>query len=175
MMKPVYVIIIAIIALSAGFFGGMKYNQSKVTANRMNIFRQFDQEINGQNNIRRQVNNRPVAGEIINIDGNSFTVKMSDEQSKIVLLKDTTQINQATKVSITDLKQGSQVVVFGSENSDGSVTAQNIQLNQANSLIILVNGKHIILGNNFISVGLPLKRGKISHSGWGNHQPCRVD
>ncbi|OGG08187.1 hypothetical protein A3D05_05625 [Candidatus Gottesmanbacteria bacterium RIFCSPHIGHO2_02_FULL_40_24] len=128
-MKPVYVIIIAIIALSAGFFGGMKYNQSKVTANRMNIFRQFDQEINGQNNIRRQVNNRPVAGEIINIDGNSFTVKMSDEQSKIVLLKDTTQINQATKVSITDLKQGSQVVVFGSENSDGSVTAQNIQLN----------------------------------------------
>jgi|SRR3989338_3768718 len=127
-MKPIYVVIIVLAVGAAGFFGGMKYQQSKIGAFRMNTFRQFGQDTNGQNAARRYTG-RPVSGEIINIDDNSVTVKMPDGQSKIVLFSDTTQINQATQATKADLKQGSQVAVFGSENSDGSVTAQNIQLN----------------------------------------------
>jgi len=38
-------------------------------------------------------------------------------------------VNKAEKARKTDLKKGDQAAIFGSENSDGSVTAQNIQLN----------------------------------------------
>ena len=65
----------------------------------------------------------------MSMDGNSITVKLQDGQSKIIILSDTTEINQASKAAKTDLSAGKQVAVFGTENSDGSVTAQNIQLN----------------------------------------------
>lgn len=71
---------------------------------------------------------RPVAGEIISQDDKSITVKLADGSSKIVLVADTTSINKADKATKTDLMIGKQVAVFGSENSDGSVTASSIQL-----------------------------------------------
>ena len=45
------------------------------------------------------------------------------------ILSEKTEINKAEKTSKENLKTGQQVAVFGTENSDGSVTAQNIQLN----------------------------------------------
>ena len=39
-------------------------------------------------------------------------------------------INKASTGSKKDLKTGIRVVVFGIENSDGSITAQNISLGQ---------------------------------------------
>ena len=72
---------------------------------------------------------RPVSGEILSVDANSLTVKLPDGSSKIVTFSDTTQINKADKATAADLKTGVTVAVFGTTNSDGSVTAQNIQLN----------------------------------------------
>ena len=127
-MKPIYILIIAVVIGLLGFFSGLKYSQSKIAANRQNLFRQMREGTNGQN-MGRRFSGRPVSGEIVSYDENSITVKMPDGQSKIVLLNDTTQINQATAASQANLQKGVQVAVFGSENSDGSMTAQNIQLN----------------------------------------------
>lgn len=49
--------------------------------------------------------------------------------SKIVVLSDKTLINKAEQATKSDLKTGEKVAVFGSSNSNGSVTAQSIQLN----------------------------------------------
>lgn len=65
----------------------------------------------------------------ISSDDKSITVKLQDGSSKIVLLTDTTSISKSTEGSKSDLKTGEKVAVFGTENSDGSVTAQNVQLN----------------------------------------------
>ena len=59
----------------------------------------------------------------------SVTVKLMDGTSKIVLFSDKTEINKAQQAQTADLKVGEKVMVMGQENSDGSVTAQNIQLN----------------------------------------------
>jgi len=72
---------------------------------------------------------QPVNGEIISSDDKSITVKLTDGGSKIVILSDNTEINQAANATKDDLKAGEKVAVFGQENSDGSVTAQSIQLN----------------------------------------------
>ena len=74
---------------------------------------------------------RPVAGQIISKDDKSITVKMQDGSSKIVILSDTTQISKADKIDATSLVVGATVRVFGTTNADGSVMAQDIQLNSA--------------------------------------------
>lgn len=71
---------------------------------------------------------RPVAGQIISKDDKSITVKLQDGSSKIVMLSATTQINKAEKVDAVSLVVGGTVRVLGSVNTDGSVTAQDIQL-----------------------------------------------
>ena len=71
---------------------------------------------------------RPVSGEIIGSDDKSVTVKLQDGSSKIVLLSDSAQINKASVGAKEDLKTGENIVVFGTTNSDGSVTAQSIQI-----------------------------------------------
>lgn len=120
------VIAVAIIGLAVGFFGGMKYQQikvSQVTAqNRTEGF-------NGQRGNRMGQGIRPVNGEIISQDDKSITVKLPDGSSRIVLLSGSTQINKAEKTTKDDLKIGERVAAFGSENPDGSITAQSIQLN----------------------------------------------
>jgi len=130
-------ILIAIIVGAIGFFAGTKYQQSKTASG---FTRQFGQFGNGQQRIimggsggRTQGNGRmgagQVLGEILNQDDKSITVKLQDGSTKIVFLSDTTNINKATTGSKSDLKVGVRVGVFGTENADGTVTAQNIQLN----------------------------------------------
>jgi len=71
---------------------------------------------------------RPVAGEIIEKDEKSITIKLQDGSSKIVMLPGNTEIRKVTAGSRNDLKQGERVFVVGKENSDGSVTASIVQI-----------------------------------------------
>jgi len=126
-MKNTAIITVLLLIIVGGgaFFGGMKYQQSK----RPSSTRQFGnvQGTKGSQGSRQDF--RPVNGEIIGSDDKSITVKLQDGSSKIVLLSDKTEINKAATATKEDLKTGEKVAVFGTENSDGSVTAQNIQLN----------------------------------------------
>lgn len=108
-------------AAGLGFFGGMKYQFSKTAQSTDNAGRGVGRF--GKGGIR------PTIGEIISADDKSITVKMADGTSKIVLISDKTQINKANKATKEDLKSGVGVAVFGTDNSDGSVTSSNIQLN----------------------------------------------
>lgn len=140
--NPVTILIIAIlVSLGIGFYGGTRYQSTKKTA----FVNQFNRQgRNGQDNqatsgARQQFGSgqmmqgrggmRPIAGEIINADTKSITIKQPDGSNKIVLLSTATQINKAQTAQVVDLKIGERVSVFGIANSDGSYTAQNIQLN----------------------------------------------
>ncbi len=73
--------------------------------------------------------NRPISGTILSVSDNSITVQQPDGSSRIVILSDQTSINEATKVDRSQLTKDAEVAVFGSLNSDGSLTAQSIELN----------------------------------------------
>lgn len=133
-MKKEYIItILLVIIVGAGaFFAGMKYQQGK----RTNMFRQFDgnaaqqgQRGTGTGNNSR-MGFRPINGEIISADNQSITVKLTDNSSKIVILNEKTVLNKASQATASDLKVGEKVMVVGTDNSDGSVTAQSVQMGE---------------------------------------------
>lgn len=121
--------VILVIVAAGSFFAGTKYQQSQrgsfnFTQNGGTRGRFGTGNITGGNN-----NSRAIRGEILNTDDSSITVKLADGSSKIVLYSDKSTINKAQVGTKADLKAGEQVMVFGTNNSDGSVTAQNIQIN----------------------------------------------
>lgn len=135
----IYLVVITIIAVVGGFFGGFKYRDYQLQQNRQFFTGQFSGGMQGRFN--RQGNSgmmsgpngrngfRPINGEIIKQEGQSVTVKMADSSSKIIILNEKTVYNRTQSAQKTDLKVGETIGVFGTENTDGSITAQNIQIN----------------------------------------------
>jgi len=120
-------IVVAIFFSGVGFFGGMRYQQSKNPR-----FQGRFLSPSGNPNFRgvQDVQNfRPINGEIISVDDKSITVKLFDGSSKIVLLSDNTTISKSESAAKEDLKVGEKISAFGSQSQDGSITASTIQLN----------------------------------------------
>jgi len=131
-MKPIVVLIIAVGVGALAFFGGVQYQLSKQSSGRSSFAAgQFGTGRTGTGaaGARRTGNGQPVSGEILSMDSSSITVKLADESSRIVLLTDKTIFNKTATVDKSELKVGDKVGVFGTTNTDGSVSAQNIQLN----------------------------------------------
>ena len=146
-MKKIIIWIILVIVVSAGsFYGGMKYGQSKNSARnfsaqalqnlspaeRQQMFQQFRSNGNLQGGRRNGTGNQNggafLNGEIISKDDKSVTIKLSDGGSKIVFFSATTSIGKIAEGTTADLEVGKEITINGSANSDGSVTAQSIQI-----------------------------------------------
>jgi len=148
-MNKIIPVVIAVVVVVGGgaFFGGMKYAESKGPRG---AFAQADfQNLQNLSPEERQQRiqqlganagefrggsggNRSgggfTAGEIISKDDKSVTVKLQDGGSKIIFLSDSTEITKSAKGTLGDLEVGENVSINGTANSDGSVTAQSIQL-----------------------------------------------
>ena len=123
-------VLVAVVAAGAGFFGGTKYTESKRTALRGQFGNgQVRGQFTGRSLPAGRQGFRPVAGEVLSVDDKSMTVKLSDGSSKIVIMSQTTTFAKSDAGSLSDVKVGDKVGVFGTDNSDGSVTAQSVQLN----------------------------------------------
>ena len=127
-----------VVAGTLGFFGGMKYAQSK-TGTPNGVYTQGSgqrQQQSGQNSIRRMgagQNGGFLSGEVLSKDDKSLTIKMRDNSTKIVILSASTSVGKATAGTLADLQTGQQVTVAGTANPDGSVIAQQIQIRPENA------------------------------------------
>lgn len=126
-------VVLIFLAAVGGFFGGMYFQKNK-TNNRFGMYTNgnimgqgFRQGFRG--GMMGQNGGSIVRGQILSVDNNNITVKLPDGSSKVVVLGNSTTFVQSTKASQGDIKQGDTVMVFGTTNSDGSITAQNVQLN----------------------------------------------
>lgn len=126
--NTIILMVILMLVVGAGSFGvGYKVAQAKTAISgftRNGAPRTGNQS--GQNNMMR---NRQTIGEIISLDDKSMTVKMTDGSSRIVLLSSTMTVTQLADAKVADLKIGSKVAVFGTNNTDGSQTATSVELN----------------------------------------------
>lgn len=69
-----------------------------------------------------------VTGSIISASSNSITVKSADGSTKIVLFGASTTISKFTSATQSDLTSGQNVLVTGTSNTDGTVTATRIEV-----------------------------------------------
>ena len=71
-----------------------------------------------------------ISGQIISVAGNNMTVGLTNGNSEVVFYSSSTQVMKPTIVPVSDLTAGTRVMIGGTSNTDGSLTAQSIQIQQ---------------------------------------------
>ncbi|MCX6719749.1 MAG: DUF5666 domain-containing protein [Candidatus Staskawiczbacteria bacterium] len=129
MNKKTLIILAVVVILVVGggaFYGGMVYGKNNPAPRQgaqLNNRARFGANGGGGNFI---------SGDIISKDATSITLKLPNSGgSKIIFYSGTTQIGKFTSGTADDLATGTSISVTGTTNSDGSITAQNIQIRPA--------------------------------------------
>ncbi len=131
------IIVTFVIAGGGGFFGGMKYGQSSSPAGKAGQYG-FPGGLGMRTNApgstagaRLRGGSGFVNGDIISKDDKSVTVKNRAGGSQIIFFAPSTAIGKTTSGSAADLTVGENIMVNGTANPDGTVTATNIQIRPA--------------------------------------------
>lgn len=128
-------VIFCLLGVGVGFLGGYQYRNYILGKQRTGFAvggtngQRFVTNRSGNMNTASGFRGGAVVGSVLSIDASSMTVKLQDGSSKIVILGGSTGYSNTTAAASTDIKVGNEVAVFGSPNSDGSVTATNVQIN----------------------------------------------
>lgn len=133
-MKNNYLItvILVVVFAAAGFYGGTIYQRNQASVNigangfGGGVGGRFS---GGTGGAGRRAGGGQTVGIVLTQDASSMTVKLADDSSKIVLFTSSTIFDKSAPATVADLKVGDRVAVFGATNSDGSVSAVNVQLN----------------------------------------------
>jgi hypothetical protein len=125
-------IVLALVIVGGGaFYGGMQYDKSQQPARPTrsgNFGGAAGQGLGGRGG---QNGGGFTTGQVVSKDDKSVTVQMRDGSSKVVFFSTSTTIGKMSSGSPSDLTVGSNVMVTGSTNADGSVAANSIQLRPA--------------------------------------------
>jgi hypothetical protein len=131
MNKKIHIISMAILIVIIGggtFYGGMIFGKNQKPNFQANGIGNFQGQRTGLTGQNRQVGAGFINGDVVLKDNTSITVKSKDGSSKIVFYSDTTEFSKFAQGSINDVKTGDSVMINGKTNSDGSITAQTIQI-----------------------------------------------
>ena len=124
-LKIIIAIIVLIIVAGGAFYCGTLYTKSQRPA--------FNGNFQGMRQNRTNADGASfISGNIISKDSSSITLQLPNSSgSKIIFYSDATPINKFASGSAADLSAGINVSVTGTANSDGSITAQSIQIRPA--------------------------------------------
>ena len=142
MKKNSVVIVVAVFVAIAAFFGGMQYGKAQVSQRGAGTF--AGQGQGGRAGVGMGANRAGggfTNGVVLSMDDKSVTLKLPTGGSKIILLSDTTQVVKSVDGTKADIKTGVNLAVTGTANTDGSVTAQNIQIRPAPITPVITPGQ----------------------------------
>ncbi len=139
----IWAIVIALVAGGAGFFSGMaagKANALKTANGGLgagsfggNFARTGGAGAGGRYFLKGGAmhlgsSGSFAAGQILSASANNIVIKMPNGSTKIILLSSATKINKSVAGSASDLSQGESVVISGTANQDGSISADAVDI-----------------------------------------------
>jgi len=128
--KYIGIIVLVLIVAGGSFYGGMAYaNGQRATARAGFTAGAGGRFAGGAGGTR--TGGGATIGSIIAKDSTSITVKSASGSTTIVLLGTTTQVMKTAAGSLDDLSVGTNVLVTGTANSDGSVSATTVSIRPA--------------------------------------------
>ena len=122
------VVAVAVI-VGVSFLGGVQYGKSQIPTGARGGAGQYSGV--ATRGARGGMNGGLISGSVVSSDAQSITVSIPAGGSKIIYLSDSTQIMKSTEGGKTDLQTGTNIIVTGTANPDGSVIAQSIQIRPA--------------------------------------------
>jgi|SRR6185369_10444586 len=126
--NSIKIIVLSLVIAGLAFYGGIKYASAKSPVGNRAFTTQF---MGVRGGVRGgMMNGGFTGGEILSKDANGITLKLQAGGSKIVFFSASTTVMKTTIGTNDDLLVGGQVTVTGKENSDGSITAQSVQVRQ---------------------------------------------
>jgi len=126
----VITILLAIIVGGISFFAGVLYQKShSQMGNQGYLMETTARSGRGQTMFGSRGRGNATLGKVISQDATSLTVQLADGSTKIILVSGSTVFAKNDPAISSDIKIGDRIMVFGSVNSDGSLTAQNVQIN----------------------------------------------
>jgi hypothetical protein len=125
-------VIVALVVVGGGaFYGGMSYAGSQTPA-KSNTFAAGAGGFAGRTGARGAAGGGFTAGTIVASSNGSISIQQQNGSStEIVLVGPSTQILKTVAGSASDLSVGTTVTITGTGNSDGSMTANSIQIRPA--------------------------------------------
>lgn len=69
-----------------------------------------------------------VAGTVVSMSSDNMTIQLANGNTQIVFYSSSTAVIKPEPASVSDLTTGTMVMIGGTENSDGSLTAASIQV-----------------------------------------------
>ncbi len=141
--KVIMSVVVCVVIAVLSFLGGMSYGKGKnnTISTRQGSYSQngFNQGgyLKGAQGMRSGRSGGMMngggftSGEIISKDDKSMTIKLRDGGSKIVLFGASAKVEKTVDGSIADVSVGKSVMVTGTTNSDGSISATSIQMRPA--------------------------------------------
>lgn len=149
-MKKIWIIagvILVVAAIAAGsFYGGVIYQENKASQVQEQFFNarggqpptggfgmQMDGEFQGSGNGPAVFSGRGMVGQIKAVNGDALLVT-TDTGVITVHLMDTTIIQKLQDVSADELSEGTSVSIMGQPQDDGSISAEQIQIVDAEAL-----------------------------------------
>jgi hypothetical protein len=147
-LKVILGVVVVVVIAAGSFYGGMVFGKSQASASAATVPMNFPEGFQppdgaalpgdgaGRLGARGQggaaggfaVQPGMIFGEIQSIDGDILLVVDANGAQKRVQVTNTTLIEKNASVEVTDLVTGETVIVSGSENDDGSVTARSVQV-----------------------------------------------
>lgn len=149
-LKIIVGAVVVLVIAAGSFYGGMVYGKNQATTSRTMTLPNgqqvpFNGTPGGAQGFRGQGQNGGPGGfgeqagmtfgTIESVDGNVVTITTRDGAKKTVNVTDTTLIEKNASVSVSDLATGDTVIVSGSDNTDGSITARSVQVAPAGRLL----------------------------------------
>lgn len=123
---------VAIIIAIVFFFIGMVFAKGASVKKQMKPG-MMQERMNGAQNMRKNAGNSAV-GTILSTDATSITLKNRDGGSKIILMSPSTSILKTAPGTLSDLSPETTIMVNGTANADGSISATTISIRPIESM-----------------------------------------